>query len=249
MLGRCSSRRGCADGRRIVHAEARCWQRRAPAPCAGRRRSRSRRCAPAAFPAPAKCACADHVEVGLEAAVGDDHRRCAELLRAVRPVRPRSRCRRRQASARGRGCRAGCGPAAFESSLRAAAARRRRRSPARSGRSRLRHGGDSTLVLVAAEIDELDAFAPAAIASAGGRPWRRRAPDPCAQSPRCTPRSCRTARPRRRVEAGEVDVERAVGVARVADVFFFRCSSPAPRRAGRAAPRGWRRRGRRCRRR
>ena len=58
----------------------------------------------------------------------------------------------------------------------------------------------------------------------------------------------RSARPRP-PRGGEVDVEGAVGVARVADVLLLRALSPAPRRAGPVPPRGWPRPCRRCRRR
>ena len=131
----------------------------APAPCAGRRRRPCRCCAPAAFPAPAKRRSAQHVEVGLEAAVGDDHRRRAEFLHAVRLLHLDFDAAGHELQRAARACRAGCGPGA-SAKIRLEPLQRDVGAVVLPGQAvtlppwRRQHVG-----AVAAEIDQLDAFA------------------------------------------------------------------------------------------
>ena len=101
---------------------------------------------------------------------------------------------------------------------------------------------------VAAKIDELDALVlqplhqPAAVLCHGARQVLPREAVSCSVD-------LGTEDVLRRVEAGEVDVERAVGIARVAEVFVFSALLQHHGAHDPVAPRDWPSRGRQCRRR
>ena len=139
-----SSRRGCADGRR--NCSCRCWRgAERLSPCAGRRRSRCRRCARSSFSGAGEMCARIMSRLAWKppSAITTDG---ALNLAAPRPRPSRPRCRPDASfSARARVPRR-MRPWRFRRFASSRCSATSPAYPARSGPKPLRHGGDSTLV-------------------------------------------------------------------------------------------------------